>query len=84
MLIDAVIKDKALGFDTVSRDTIGPNVDKALEEFAFSYKHKCIEVGSSCKGITDSNCGYMCKCGEVCPKCGKVHDGLFGLKQKCS
>lgn len=33
------------------------------------------ELLAHCAGVGDSKCNYLGHCGQVCNKCGRIHDG---------
>lgn len=74
-LAQAVAQDDADpdGHD-VSAGLFGPNVSAWLRKVATEYLSKG-PAKNPCRGITDTDCGYLSTCGAICNKCGKEHRG---------
>ena len=65
MILSAIKADNGLSVSG------GTEVAKLVEQIASAVD----STKRPCKGITHSNCYYLNQCGNICNKCGEVHDG---------
>lgn len=67
----------ALDKDTQSENSLGmlgANTMAWLRKVSAEYLSKG-PAKNPCRGITDTDCGYLSTCGAICNKCGKEHRG---------
>ena len=62
---------------TMALDTVSAQLDLLADRWAEIERLKGeMLFMCHCRGITDNHCHYMASCGNVCNKCGNIHNGL--------